>query len=214
MEQEMIIRGLKFSSNTRKVLFVSDAVGAKYEYIEMDLRSGEQRTPEHFARHPFGKVPTLTHFQQGVEKHLFESGAICRYLASVQRSDLYPVSDHYLRCQVDQWLDFFTVHLGRWVNSYVFQKVIKQRMEMGDPDLKQVDEAKKYIDQQCKSLNHHLEGKVYLTENYSIADIFAYAYVEYAQVAGLDLGKDLSNIKSWIDVISSKDSIQRTKEKF
>jgi len=211
----MIIKGLKISANTRKVLFVADAVDAAYEYVEVNLLAGETRTPEHFLINPFGKVPTLTHNDQ----HLFESGAICRYLAAVQGSNLYPIGDHYRRSEVDQWLDFFSVHLGRWINAFVFEKVIKQRFNLGAPNEEKITEATQFIDAQSKSLNHHLAQKIdsgvaYLTGSYSIADIFAYAYIEYSQLAGLNLGTDCPHIQTWVDTIAAKDSIKTTQSTY
>ena len=45
--------------------------------IQVDLRQGEQRQPEHLARNPFGKIPVLE-FDDG--SYLIESLAIIEYL--------------------------------------------------------------------------------------------------------------------------------------
>ena len=52
------------------------------EEVMVNLREGEQRTPEHLARNPFGKLPVLE-LDDG--SHLLESLAIIEYL-----EDLHP----------------------------------------------------------------------------------------------------------------------------
>ena len=66
---------------TRVRLYLAEkrAGGARIELEEVtvNLREGQQRTPEHLARNPFGKVPVL---ELGDGSHLTESLAIIQYL--------------------------------------------------------------------------------------------------------------------------------------
>jgi len=74
------------TQNTLKAAYVLDAIGVDYEYKKMDVQSGEHKTEEFLKMNPVGKVPVLKHN----DFSLFESGAICRYVANVEGSDLYP----------------------------------------------------------------------------------------------------------------------------
>ena len=202
------IRGIKFSFNTTKVVYVAEALGIDYEYKELDLSAKEHKSPEHIARHPFGKAPTLTH--DG--KHLFESGAICRYLASVAGSDMYPVDDHYTRCQIDQWMDFFTVHLGKHLATVQFERVARAQFGLGEPKQDVIDEALGFIDGQLKALNKHLEGRTYLLgDAVTIADVFAFAYVETSEVSQVSLN-DYPNVKAWYEKGKAAPAIKKAKE--
>ncbi len=69
------------------------------------LLAGEHRTEEYLALHPLGQVPLLI----DGETQLFESGAICAWLAE-QHPDagLAPRLDHPLRGSWQQWM-FFAV---------------------------------------------------------------------------------------------------------
>jgi glutathione S-transferase len=58
-----------------------EELGQPYEIKRLNLREGEQNTPDYRALNPMGKVPTITH--RGVP--VSESAAICTYLA-----DEYP----------------------------------------------------------------------------------------------------------------------------
>lgn len=87
--------GFNLSFNTTKVLYVAEELGVEYRYTALDPSKGEHKTPEHLKRHPMGKTPTLNHDGNC----LFESSTICRYLASVENSPLYPTPDFY-RCAV------------------------------------------------------------------------------------------------------------------
>ena len=63
---------------TVKMLLAEKGV-TDYEQVPVDVLKGEPRTPEHLARHPFGKVPVLDH--DGLR--LLETSAITRYLNDV-----------------------------------------------------------------------------------------------------------------------------------
>ena len=104
-----------FTQNTMKTLYVLEAVGADYEYEFVNLGEREQRREQFMQMNPVGKVPVLEHDGE----HLFESGAICRYVANVLDSPLYP-ADKMQRARVDQWMDFFTCHLGRWFTNLFY----------------------------------------------------------------------------------------------
>jgi glutathione S-transferase len=58
-----------------------EELGVPYDLVRLDPAKGGTRSPEHLGRHPLGHVPVLE--DRGT--FLFESGAICLYLA-----DLFP----------------------------------------------------------------------------------------------------------------------------
>ncbi|MDH3376086.1 MAG: glutathione S-transferase N-terminal domain-containing protein [Gammaproteobacteria bacterium] len=65
------IHGANVSSNITKTVYVAEELGIDFKYTNLDLSKGEHKSPEHLARHPLGKIPTLTHDGET----LFESGA-------------------------------------------------------------------------------------------------------------------------------------------
>jgi len=72
----MKIYGHPWSINTRKTLMTLAEKGHEAEFSLVMLPRGEQKLPEHVARHPFGKVPVLD--DDGFV--LYETRAINAYL--------------------------------------------------------------------------------------------------------------------------------------
>ena len=70
------IYGFEASTYVRTTRMLLAEKGAEYDLISVDLMTGENLTPEHLARHPWGKIPTMDH--DGFK--LIETGAITRYL--------------------------------------------------------------------------------------------------------------------------------------
>ncbi len=195
-----------FTQNSLKAVYVLEAIGTGFDYQFVNLAEGQQKTPEFLAMNPVGKVPVLEH--DG--KYLFESGAICRYVGNVTGSDLYP-TDPYERGVVDQWIDYFTCHPGRWLTTLYFQNVIKPRFGLGDPDADAIEEATKFAGQQLKVVDEALAGSEWLANGReSIADYFAFAYVEQEKHIDFSID-DFPNLKAWYEKLDASDVIARAR---
>ena len=127
-----------FTQNTLKTLYVLEELGVDFEYIYVDLLQGEHRTDSFRKMNPAAMVPVLEHDGE----YLFESGAICRYVSSVEHSALYP-ADKLQRARVDQWMTFFTCHAGRWLTKIYFEQVMKPTAGMGETDVAGCEKAAK-----------------------------------------------------------------------
>ena len=195
-----------FTQNSRKPLYVLSELGVDFEFNFVNLMAGEQRTDEFLQMNPLGKVPVLDHDGQ----YLAESGAICRYVANVCESELYP-ADKMQRAKVDQWLDYFSCHLGRWFTTLYFQNIIKPKANLGEPDQQSIDEATKFIGQQMKYLDSHLAESDWLAnDSLSIADICALAYVEQSRDVGVSLDP-YPNVSEWFDRLDKRESIAKAR---
>ena len=198
------IHGLSISSNTTKVLYVAEELGIDYEFTDMDFSKREHKTPEHLARHPLGKLPTLTH--NG--KHLFESNAICRYLAVTEKSNLYG-GEPYDRALIDQWMNFFTCHLGRHFNTYAFEAVAKEKFGFGTRNEAVEKEALEFIKQQLPPANSHLQSsKYFVGDSLTIADLYGFAYTENAEMGQIDLSP-YPTFAKWYQGIKERKSVAK-----
>ena len=70
--------GNVLSTNTARALTVLEELSIPYELVVVDIFKGEQHAPAFTAVQPFGQVPYLED-DDGFK--VFESRAICRYLA-------------------------------------------------------------------------------------------------------------------------------------
>ena len=78
-----------------------EEIGAPYELVRLQLSKGEHKQPEYLRVHPHGAVPAFA------DEHvtLFESGAICAYLADTfPEKQLAPAAGSAQRGPYYQWL--------------------------------------------------------------------------------------------------------------
>ena len=77
---DIVLWGFDASTYVRTVKMVLAEKGVtQFKQVPLNVLQGEPKTPEHLARHPFGKVPVLDH--DGVR--ILETVAIARYLNDV-----------------------------------------------------------------------------------------------------------------------------------
>lgn len=187
-------------------MYVLEEVIGDFEFRFVDLGKGEQRSDAFQKITPIGKAPVLDHDGET----LFESGAIARYVANQSGSELYP-EDSLKRARVDQWLDFFTCHLGHWLIKLFYEARIKPKFNLGDPDEEGIAEAIKFANRQLKIVNRHLDASDWLANDaLSIADLCAFAYVEQYRDIDVSLD-DYPHVEAWFDRIESMPSIARAR---
>ena len=197
-----------FTQNSMKPLYVLEELGVDFEFCYVDLMTGENRTEAFGAMTPIGKVPVLEHNGQ----FLFESGPICRYVASEEKSPLFP-ADKLQRARVDQWMTFFTCHPGRWLTNLYFEKVIKSAAGMGSPDEAACAQAEKFAHQQLKIVERWFEKNEWLANNiFSIAEPFALAYVEQVRAVEFPL-MELPRVNAWFERLEAREATARVRAK-
>jgi len=96
------------SSNVRKVLWCAEELGLKYDQIDAGGAFGVVETPEYRALNPNGRIPCL---QDGAFT-IFESNAICRYLARKYGRAPFVPDDLRQWALADQWMDWTTFSFG------------------------------------------------------------------------------------------------------
>ena len=79
MSDKITVYGFEASTYVRTVRMVLAEKNASYDLVPVDIMVGENKRPEHLARHPFAKIPVVEHGA----KRLYETSAITRYLNDV-----------------------------------------------------------------------------------------------------------------------------------
>lgn len=181
-----LLNGIWLSGPTYKVGLMLALCGAPFAFRAIDLRGGEQRTPEFQAKTPFGQVPVLEH-----EGRTFaQSAAILEYLAATLGR--FGGKDASERAEIASWMfwDFDRLSPGIYRTRSIrlgFLKVddavLAHYAGMGDAAL--------------TLLEKRLSGRDWLVGSFpTIADIDVYGAVAFAGEAGFDLA-DKPGVVAW-----------------
>ena len=183
--------GSDLSSPSNKVRFTANYLNLPHEYQRVNLRNGEQKQEWFLKLNPVGKIPVMD--DDGFV--LFESGAICKYLASKTKSEIYP-QDLTQKAMVDQWIDFGSLHVGAAVSRVVFNRLFAplRHIEVDERSLK---EGLTFLDQFLPIVEKQLTDNKFIAGNQlSLADINLLAALDPAEISGIDLYK-YSQLSQW-----------------
>ncbi len=192
------IYGADLSSPANKVRFTANYLGFQYEYVKVDLRSGEHMKPEYKKVHPANKIPAID--DDGFT--LFESNAIIRYLADKKGSPLYP-KELKARAIVEQWLDFGSMHVGMALAKVVYNRVFAPMR--GQPaDENSIKEGLGFLDRFLPVVDEQLGRHKFLVgENLTLADINLLALLDPAESAGVAL-TNYKSLSRWRDALKQE----------
>ncbi len=199
----MKLYNANFSPNALRVRAVALELGIDLEIIEVDLRGGENRSDDFVAMNPNAKIPVL----KDGDLVVWESRAINSYFASKKpERGLYP-DDAKARALVDQWSYWQTIHLGPAMQKLSFERFLKSKFGMGDPDKSVIDAELKNVDQFLAVLEIGLKGKDWIAGELSVADFALASTFMYRIQADISLD-DLPNVANWIERLESRKSWQ------
>jgi len=199
----MKLYNANFSPNALRVRAVALELGIDLEIIEVDLRGGENRSDDFVAMNPNAKIPVL----KDGDLVVWESRAINSYLASKKpERGLYP-DDAKARALVDQWSYWQTIHLGPAMQKLSFERFLKSKFGMGEPDQSVVEAELKNVDQFLAVLEIGLKGKDWIAGELSVADFALASTFMYRKQADISLD-GLPNVANWIERLESRKSWQ------
>jgi len=152
------VLGRKTSINVRKVLWTCAELDLHFEHVESDKKL--------LARNPNAMVPVI----EDGDFVLWESNAICRYLAASQpRATLLP-ADLQARARVEQWMDWQATELNSaW--RYAFLGLARKSAEHADPKI--IAASVESWNQHMRLLDEHFErgGQFITGEFFTLADV-------------------------------------------
>lgn len=195
----MKIYGHFLSAPSNKARLAASAIGQNFEYVHLDLTKGEHKSENYLSINPIGKVPALE--DEGF--CLYESNAICRYLADKNNSPLYP-KDLQQRAIVDQWMDFGSHHILSNMGKVLFNKMFAPSMGV-EPDLQSMADGEKFLKQLLPAVENQLAKTKMLTgEAMSLADIVMIAALDPFEMIKFDLAP-YPHISAWRKNIMAQD---------
>ena len=196
--------------NGVKVSIMLEEIGLPYEVHLIDLNKDDQKTPEFLSLNPNGKIPAILdpNGPGGKPLPLFESGAILQYLAE-KTGKLLP-KDAARRWQAIQWVHFQMGGIGPMFGQVgFFNRFAGREWEDKRPLQRYVAEAKRLLD----VLEARLEGRDWLMDDYSIADIATLGWVRnlitFYEARELVDYDGLTNVPAWLDRGLARPAVQR-----
>ena len=205
-----------FSLNTPngiKIAVALEELGLPYEAHKVGIGQGEQFTDAFKSISPNSKIPAIVDLDGpgGKPLALMESGAILIYLAE-KTGKLIP-KDAAKRFQCLQWLFFQVGHIGPMFGQFGhFFKYAKDKCDHPYPVERYTNEAKRLLG----VLEAQLTGREFLVDEFSIADIASFPWVNaldvsYGASAVLPIA-DFPHVKAWLERCKARPSFQIGKD--
>jgi GSH-dependent disulfide-bond oxidoreductase len=194
--------------NGRKVTIALEEMGLAYEIVPVNILRGEQEQPEFLRISPNGRIPALVDWTiDGAQIKLFESGAILQYLGR-KTGLLYPMEEA-ARCLVDAWLFWQMAGLGPMAGQLSWFIRVSNLPDRDERDYAYaIHRYHKEVSRLYGVLERQLEGRSYICDLYSIADIASWTWVEQYkdQIGGLST---FPHIAAWHARIAERPAVKR-----
>uniref|UniRef100_A0A0E0JIY2 glutathione transferase n=1 Tax=Oryza punctata TaxID=4537 RepID=A0A0E0JIY2_ORYPU len=202
--------GRAISTNVSRVLVCLEEVGADYELVTVDFLAGEQNSPEHVERNPFGKIPAL----QDGDLVLFESRAIAKYILRKYKSsevDLLRESNIKEAALVDVWTEVEAHQYYPALSPIVFECIIFPIMRGVPANQQVVDESLEKLKKVLETYEARLSENRYLAGDFvSFADLNHFPFTYYFMATPYaSLFDAYPHVKAWWESLMSRPSIKK-----
>ena len=196
--------------NGVKVSIMLEEVGLAYEPHFVDISKNESKDPAFVSLNPNGRIPAIIdpHGPSGVPIGVWESGAILVYLAE-KSGKLMPAAPER-RYDTLAWVFFQVSAVGPMFGQLgFFLRWGGKNFEDRRPLQRFADESKRLLG----VLDRQLEGRDWIVDEYSIADVATLGWVN-ALVTSYNAGglleyETFSNISAWLKRGLARPAVQR-----
>ena len=196
--------------NGVKVSIMLEETGLPYEAHTIQIGKNETWTSEFLSLNPNGKIPAIIDPDGpgGKPLALFESGAILLYLA--EKTGKFLPADPALRYETIQWVFFQMAAIGPMFGQVgFFYKFAGKEFEDKRPLERYRAESRRLLE----VLDTRLDGRDWIMEDYSIADIATLGWVR--NLIGFYGARDLvefdtlKHVPAWLERGLARPAVQR-----
>ncbi|HEY2364840.1 MAG TPA: glutathione S-transferase family protein [Polyangiaceae bacterium] len=188
-----------YSSNSRRAIVVALHLGAKVDFVLVDLGKGEQRRPEFLRLNPNAKVPVL----EDGDFALWESNTIAEYLCDLTPKQTLLPHDLKARADVLKWTHWTSAHFAPAVGILGFENFVKKLVTGQDADPKEVARGEKLVTDLLMILERQLEGREWLAQDRVTLADYAVASTVFAR-ARIKLPSLPPRVAAWIERVESQ----------
>ena len=189
--------------NGWKVSIMLEELGIPYVVKYVNIGKGEQFEPSYLKISPNNRMPAIVDPEGpgGKPISIFESGAILQYLGR-KFGRFYP-SDERKRVAVDEWLFWQVGGLGPMAGqAHHFRQYAPEKIEYG------VNRYTNEVHRLYGVLNKRLEGREFIADEYSIADIASVGWIRPHKNQGQNLD-EFPDLKRWFEMMLARPAVQR-----
>ena len=190
--------------NPRRVRIFAAEKGLELPQIQIALRRGEHKSPEHKARNSLGQVPVLE-LEDG--ETICESVSICRYLEA-----LHPAPPLFGACaltqaRTDMWIRRIEFQIMIPVAMYwrhahpLTASLLVQNNAFGESNKPIVGKTMSWLDRELADGRDWIAG-----DAFGMADIVALTTIDFAGFIGLDVPEEAERLKAWRERASARPS--------
>jgi glutathione S-transferase len=169
------------------------------EHALVRLHKGEHRQPAYLAINPMGKVPAL----RDGDLMLWESNAICQYLADRAGHTPFFPADAKARADIARWLFW---EAGTWspvIDIFTNENVRKPMLGMGTADPARLADAEHRFHPLASLLNDRLAGREFLLGgDVTLADFVVAGAATYVERGRIPID-GYPNVKAWWDRLNA-----------
>ncbi|WDR03568.1 glutathione S-transferase N-terminal domain-containing protein [Devosia algicola] len=184
--------------NGYKISAMLEELGVPYDLRIIHIGKGDQFTPAFLSVSPNNKIPAIVDPEGPGDAPIsvFESGAILKYLAT-KFGRFYP-TDPRSQVAVDEWLFWQVGGFGPMLGqNHHFALYAPEKIEYA---------INRYRDETHRLygvLNKQLEGRDYMVDDFSIADLASIGWARGWERQGMDI-KEFPNVAAWIERVSER----------
>jgi GST-like protein len=188
--------------NGWKVSIMLEECRLPYRVVPVNISKGDQFRPEFLAVSPNNRMPAIVdHDWDGETVSVFESGAVLLHLAD--KSGRFMPTSRRGRTEAMEWLFWQVGNLGPMAGQLSHFVNYAQ----GEHPYAHQRYANEY--NRCLGvLERRLEGREYILDEYSIADMASFPWVLISKPLGQPLD-EFPNVARWREAIKQRPEVQR-----
>ena len=193
-----------YAPNTRavRIVWLFEELELPYELERFSLGDPAMRGADYLAVHPLGRVPAL----MDGDTTVIESGAIVEYvLARYAHGRLRPDAGSAAFPLYLQWLHYAEGMIMPPVNTIVVETILLPQERRNPVN---VERATKLLSRMLDAVERHLDGRDYLANEFSGADIMT----GHACIVAAKLGADVSDkprVSAYIERLNARPALAR-----
>lgn len=189
--------------NGKKITIMLEELAVPYELHFVNIGKGEQFKPEFLAISPNNRIPAIVDPEgpDGKPISIFESAAIMMYLGR-KFGKFYP-QDERSRVVVEEWLMWQMGNVGpMFGQANHFRHYAPEKVPYA------ITRYTNEVHRLYRVLNTRLEGRDFVADEYSIADMALIGWMRDMERYGVE-ANEFPNAKKWIDRLQARPATAR-----